>query len=96
MTDTDTVTPGRPVRLVPTLPGFWMTVLGVALAALAPLFGFLTGSMLGRPSGEVSIDPLYWGLFGGVLIGAVGVLCAVLGGVRLWRSSRDHRAEGEL
>ncbi|NHB85567.1 hypothetical protein G7085_15755 [Tessaracoccus sp. HDW20] len=52
--------------------------------------------MLGRPASEVSIDPLYWGLFGGVIIGAVGVLCAVLGGVRLWRSSRDRRTEAEL
>src|SRR5690606_4345254 len=90
-TDTDSIiTPGRPVRLEPTAPGFWMTVLGVCIAALAPLLGFLMGTMMGRPEDEVMLDPLYWGLFGGVIIGGIGVLVAVVGGVRLWRHT--HRA----
>ena len=92
--ETDLIAPGRPVRLERTAPGFWMTVLGVCLAAIAPLFGFLIGSMLGRPAAEVVLDPLYWGLFGGVIIGALGVLTAVLGGVRLWRHNRDRTLEG--
>lgn len=82
--------PGRPVRLVPTPPGFWMALLGGGLAALAPLFGFLAGSMAGAPEGDVMLSPLYWGLFGGVLLGGVGVLMAMAGGWRLW--THLHRA----
>ena len=95
-TDTarDTIpAPGRPVRLVPVAPGFWMTTLGVCIAALAPLFGFLIGVMNGRPQGEVILGPLYWGLFTGVVIGGMGVLLAVAGGVRLWRHNKANREE---
>lgn len=79
------IAPGRPIRLEPTAPGLWMTILGVAVAALAPLLGFLAGSSIGRADGDGSSDPLYWGLFAGVIIGACGVLLAILGGIRLWR-----------
>lgn len=89
------ITPGRPIRLEPTAPGFWMTILGVAIAALAPLLGFLTGSSFGRPDGDVAVDPLYWGLFAGVLIGALGVLLAIMGGVRLWRHTHREPVPGD-
>lgn len=79
------ITPGRPVRLVPTPPGFWMTLLGAALAAIAPLFGFLGGSMVIGTDRAGTMSPLYWGLFIGVVIGAFGVLIALLGARRLWR-----------
>ena len=88
------ITPGRPIRLEPTAPGFWMTILGVAIAALAPLLGFLTGSSFGRPDGDVAVDPLYWGLFAGVLIGALGVLLAIMGSVRLWRHTHREPVPG--
>lgn len=83
--------PGRPVRLVPTPPGFWLTLIGVALAAIAPLFGFLIGSTLGSTSDDGLLSPLYWGLFIGVVIGGIGVLMAVFGGLRIWRNSRGRR-----
>lgn len=76
--------PGRPVRLIPALPGFWTTMLGVATAAIAPLFGFLIGSMVRTP-GDTTLSPIYWGLFIGIVIGGAGVLAAVVGGLRLWR-----------
>lgn len=85
MTDHIDTSAGRPIRLAPTAPGFWMLLLGVCLAALAPLFGFLLGVMTGRPDGQATFSPLYWGLFGGVLVGSLGVLVALVGGVRLWR-----------
>ena len=71
MNDTTTVsaTPGRPVRLVPVPPGFWMTLLGVGLAALAPLFGFLVGRMVGAGEGGALFSPMYRGLFRGVVVG---------------------------
>ena len=91
MSDTTLQTaPGRPVRLEPTAPGFWMLLLGVCVAALAPLFGFLVGVMVERPQGDVAVDPLYLGLFIGVVVGGLGVLLAVLGGVRLWRHHRGQ------
>ncbi|WP_052460186.1 hypothetical protein [Tessaracoccus massiliensis] len=83
---------GRPVRLAPTAPGFWLLVLGVCIAALSPLLGFLLGVMAQQPSGEVRLlSPLYWGLFVGVTVGGAGVLLAVFGGLRLWR----HYKAGE-
>lgn len=103
MTDTDITadrdnrvtvpTRGRPVRLVPTAPGFWTTVLGVALAALAPLFGFLIGSMVAAPEEDVWLEPIYWGLFIGIVIGGVALVVAVFGGWRLWKHSRQGRDE---
>lgn len=95
MNDTTTVsaTPGRPVRLVPVPPGFWMTLFGVGLAALAPLFGFLAGSMVGAGEGGALFSPMYWGLFLGVVVGGFGVLMAMVGGRRLW--VHLHRAEPE-
>ena len=87
------VAPGRPVRLVPTPPGFWTTLLGVGTAVLAPLFGFLVGSASGAPEGDPVLSPLYWGLFTGVVVGGVGVVAAVIGGRRLWLHS--HREDLE-
>lgn len=87
--------PGRPVRLVPVAPGFWMVAIGVVIAALAPLFGFLVGVMSGRPVGETAaISPLYWGLFSGVVIGGLGVVLALAGGYRLIRHRAAARQEG--
>jgi hypothetical protein len=83
--------PGRPVRLVPTPPGFWMTLLGVGTAVLAPLFGFLVGSASGAPEGNPLLGPLYLGLFTGVIVGGFGVVAAVIGGWRLWLHS--HRQD---
>lgn len=83
----------RPIRLAPTAPGFWPLTLGVCIAALAPLFGFLVGVTTGRPDGDALFGPLYWGLFTGIVIGGIGVLMAVVGGVRLWRHQQRTRAE---
>ena len=86
---------GRPVRLVPTPPGFWMTVLGAVTAGLAPLFGFLIGTIISGTETDFFLQPLYWGLFLGVVVGGIGVLVAALGARRWWLHSRAARdAEG--
>ena len=87
------VTRGRPIRLVPTPPGFWMTLLGASTAVLAPLLGFLVGSATGAPEGDPLLSPLYWGLFIGVLVGGLGVVAAVIGGRRLWLDSHREALE---
>lgn len=84
---------GRRVILEPTPPGLWPLLLGVALAALAPMAGFLVGSAIGvgdDPAAE--FDPMYLALFAGILVGGVGVVIAIAGGWRLWRHS--HRRGG--
>lgn len=83
--DDDAPMTGRPVRLVPTPPGFWMTILGTCLAAISPLFGFLIGTMMAQPEQKNVQTPIFIGLFIGVVIGAIGVLFAIIGGMRLWR-----------
>lgn len=85
--------PGRRVRLVPAPPGLTLLLLGVAIAALSPLLGFLIGSGAGSGDGDVTLLPIYWGLLGGVVVGGGGVLLAVLGGLRLWRHVRPKEAD---
>ncbi|GAA4894117.1 hypothetical protein GCM10025789_09130 [Tessaracoccus lubricantis] len=87
---------GRPIRLAPVAPGFWATTLGVALAALAPLFGFLVGVMSQSPTDDVILSPLYVGLFTGVILGGIGVAVAVAGGVRLWRHLHREDVAGPV
>lgn len=87
--DLDPLATGRPVRLVPTAPGFWRLTMGVVTAALAPLFGFLAGVMAQRPESVVLLSPIYLGLLVGVVVGGFGVLLAVLGGIRIWRHNRS-------
>lgn len=92
MTDETPVIPaGRPVRLVPTPPGFWMTVLGVVTAGLAPLFGFLFGTIWSGRESDFFLQPLYWGLFAGVVVGGIGVAVAALGARRWWLYQAQHR-----
>lgn len=88
------VPPGRPVRLVPTPPGFWPLLLGAAVGLLAPFFGTLIGSGMGVTGDASRMSPLYWGFFIGGLIGAIGLLVAARGAVRLLRHTRSPRGEG--
>jgi len=73
------------------LPGIHRIIIGTVIAVLAPLFGFLGGSMAGAEGGD-TVQPLYFWLMGGILVGGVGALVAVLGGVRLVRARRERRA----
>lgn len=76
---------GRPVVLEPTPPGLWRALLGLAVAVLAPLFGFLAGGMFGAGTVGESVDPMFLSLFAGIVIGGIGVLVALSGAARLWR-----------
>lgn len=87
--------PGRPVVLVPTPPGLWRLLLGIAVAALAPLLGFLWGGTFGPGDGDDAFSPIYLGLFLGVLVGGLGVVVALWGGVRLYRHHHPDVVRGE-
>ena len=76
---------GRRIMLEPTPPGFWRTLLGTAVAVLAPLFGFLIGGAFGAGTTGDSMDPMFLSLFTGIVIGGIGLLVAFSGGARLWR-----------
>ena len=78
---------GRQIRLEPVPPGVWLIILGVVLAALGPLFGFLLGSMIGIDEGD-DIDAIYLYLFAGIVIGGIGVGLALLGTRRVLRDRR--------
>ncbi|MDO5739365.1 MAG: hypothetical protein Q4P07_04365 [Ornithinimicrobium sp.] len=89
------LTRGRPVVLVPTPPGLWMVLLGVFVATLSPLFGFLWGGTFGTGEEGQTLSPIYIGLFLGVLVGALGVIAALLGGVKLYRYNQSVRTADE-
>ena len=68
----------------PVAPGQWMTILGLVIAVLAPLAGFLGGSSTGAVARENALG--VW-LITGLVIGGLGVLVAFVGGQRWWRAT---------
>lgn len=84
--------PGRPIELVPLQPGAWTLILGVCIAVLAPLFGFLIGTTFGPGDGSSAFNPIELGLFAGVVVGGIGVGIALMGGWRLFRRVRETQA----
>jgi hypothetical protein len=90
--EADDVDPYRPSD-PGDFPGIHRIVIGTAIAVLAPLFGFLGGSVVGA-EGDDSVQPLFFWLVGGIIVGGVGALIAVLGGIRLFRHRR-HQVAGQ-
>ena len=68
----------------PVAPGQWMTILGLIVAVLAPLVGFLGGSSTGAVARENALG--VW-LIVGLVIGGLSVLLAFVGGQRWWRAT---------
>ncbi len=64
-----------------------MMVVGAVVAVLAPLGGFLAGSMLG-PGREVGdFDAMFVSMFVGLVVGGIGTVFVLLG---LLRWSREQ------
>lgn len=72
----------------PIQPGFWMTVLGCFFAVLAPLIGFLGGSISGAGSDPTGRKLALW-LTIGLIIGGLAVLTAFIGAVKWWRATHS-------
>jgi hypothetical protein len=72
----------------PPLAGLWQVMLGAALAVLAPLFGFLGGTAGGTEGPDDKVDTLLAWMIGGLFLGGLGTLVAILGGLRLYQQSR--------
>lgn len=76
-------------------PGLKMIVAGAIILFLAPLAGFLGGTMIGSPASETSLDPMFLWLFVGMVAGGVGGAVALLGVLRWLRSKpNDSNSNG--
>jgi hypothetical protein len=75
------------------LPGVHRLVGGAIIAVLAPLFGFLGGSVSGADTTGEKIGTLYYWLVAGLVIGSIGAVIAFMGGLRLQRSLRRRPVE---
>ncbi|GEO93371.1 MULTISPECIES: hypothetical protein [Kocuria] len=72
--------------------GIKMAILGGSAMVLAPLFGFLGGTMTGVGSNTGGPDPLAVWLLGGMIVGGIGGIITILGLLRWTRSSTRLRA----
>jgi len=84
---------GRQVTLTPVPPGIWLIIGGGLVAALGPMFGFLIGSVIGSTTDKGDLSPIYLFLFGGIIIGGLGVGAVLLGARRVIRSRRAASAK---
>ncbi|HEX6246355.1 MAG TPA: hypothetical protein VFZ64_00675 [Nocardioidaceae bacterium] len=66
-----------------------MMVLGAVVAVLAPLGGFLAGSMVGPARRLGDYDAMYIWMFVGLFVGGIGAVVVLLGLLR-WSHSTRH------
>jgi hypothetical protein len=86
--DHPSLEPGRGIELTPVPPGGSLLVLGVVLAVLGPLGGFLAGSMVDIGDATQRVSPMFLYLFAGFVLGGLGLILAGFGGLRLLRHVR--------
>jgi hypothetical protein len=85
----------RPEELTPEArahrdSGITMMVLGAVLAVLAPLGGFLAGSIVGPSRSMGDYDAMFAWMFAGLLVGGIGAVVVLLGLMR-WSHATRHR-----
>ena len=93
-TEPDRTHAGRQIVLEPVSPGVWLIIGGATIAVLGPLFGFLAGSMKGVSNND-DLDPIYLFLFGGMVLGGVGVVMLLLGLWRVYARPRSNPARDD-
>ncbi|MDJ0358233.1 hypothetical protein [Paenarthrobacter sp. PH39-S1] len=79
---------GSPLRVKENRPGIKLIIPGAILLFLAPLAGFLGGTMVGSPGAIGGLDPLFLWLFIGMVVGGIGGAVALLGALRWVRANR--------
>ncbi|GHG52100.1 hypothetical protein GCM10012320_22090 [Sinomonas cellulolyticus] len=73
---------------VQSRPGFKRMIGGAVVMLLAPLFGFLGGTMAGYGAAVSGYQPMYLWLFGGMLVGCAGALVAMTGALAFFADLR--------
>lgn len=63
-------------------------IIGATVALLAPLTGFLGGTIVGSSSTVADLDPLFLWLFVGMVVGGIGGAVAIMGALRWVRANR--------
>lgn len=86
MSENDAPAAAAPIQTPQTRPGLKMIVLGAIILFLAPLAGFLGGTMIGSPDTETQLDPMFLWLFVGMVAGGIGGAIALVGLLRWLRS----------
>ncbi|MBG0740968.1 hypothetical protein IV500_16475 [Paeniglutamicibacter antarcticus] len=76
------------IRVKENRTGIKLIIPGAILLFLAPLAGFLGGTMVGSPGAIGGLDPLFLWLFGGMVVGGIGGAVALLGTLRWVRANR--------
>lgn len=66
-------------------------VIGAMVALLAPLAGFLGGTMVGSSGTVGDFDPLFLWLFVGMVVGGIGGVVAIMGALRWTRANVGSR-----
>ena len=61
------------------------------MALLAPLTGFLGGTIVGSSGSRNALDTLFLWLFVGMVIGGIGGVVAILGALRWNRANHGSR-----
>ena len=72
-----------------THAGLKLIVTGAIILFLAPLAGFLGGTMVGSSGSAAGLDPLFLWLFAGMVAGGIGGAIALLGVLRWLRTHRS-------
>lgn len=80
-------TPASPART----RAVQLMVIGAVVAVLAPLGGFLGGSMLGPGPSDDDLDAMFVSMFVGLFIGGLGAALVLLGLTRWFSAARDGR-----
>jgi hypothetical protein len=70
-----------------------MMVLGTVVAVLAPLGGFLGGSMVGPARRMGDFDAMFVWMFVGLVVGGLGAILVLVGLMRWARAARGGAAE---
>lgn len=71
--------------------GLRSIVIGAMVALLAPVFGFLGGTMVGSSGPFDDLDPLFLWLFVGMVIGGTGGVVAIMGALRWHQANHGSR-----
>lgn len=86
MSENDAAATAAPAEVPEHRAGLKMIISGAVILFLAPLAGFLGGTMVGSPDAATHLDPMFLWLFAGMVVGGIGGAIALLGVLRRLRS----------